>query len=96
VDGVDAIVANLPNIGVGGVVVWLLVYFMRHSSSDRADYRTALKEERQQHATELAARDERIDKLQARIDELARQLDAERQERFDFQRAMVRMQRGEA
>jgi TolA-binding protein len=93
VDGlVSALTANAGQLGVGAVVLYLLIYVMRHASSDRGDYRTALEAAEKRHATEIERINKEHDKeiadlrkdladLRKQVDDLNTALDLEREQR---------------
>ncbi|MCA1195142.1 hypothetical protein [Saccharopolyspora sp. 6V] len=102
VAGVLAAVA--PQAGIGGLLLALLVYVMRHASSDRTDYRAALADAEARHAAELArvnaAHDselaelrDRLDAQEKRTDELAQLLDDERRRRWHAEDAAAAARR---
>ncbi|MGW1679399.1 hypothetical protein [Saccharopolyspora sp. NPDC002376] len=102
VAGILASVA--PQAGIGGVLLAFLAYFMRHATTDRTDYRTALADAEARHATELerirTAHDaevaelrERLDAQEKRTDELAHKLDEERRARWHAEDAAATARR---
>lgn len=105
VAGILATVA--PQAGIGGVLLALLFYVMRHASSDRTDYRQALADAETRHAAELdrinTAHDaeltelrERLDAQERRTDELTQKLDEERRARWHAEDAAAQARRGTA
>lgn len=102
VAGILASVA--PQAGIGGVLFAFLVYFMRHASSDRTDYRAALADAETRHAAELdriqaayaaelAELRERLDAQEAKTAELAGLLDEERRKRWHAEDAAAQARR---
>lgn len=110
-DGVvSSVLANAGSLGVGGVLLSLLVYVMRNATSDRGDYRVALKDAEERHAAEIArinrAHDEEIAELRRdladlrkQVDDLNAALDLEREQRRkaeDLAAEARRLAKGEA
>lgn len=89
---ITAVMQSAPQLGGAGALLALLVYVMRHASSDRGDYRAALDAAETRHAAELTRIAEAHDAelrelrddiavLRKQIDELHLALDVERSER---------------
>lgn len=88
----SALVTKLPELGIAGLALWLLLAAWRNAASDRADYRDALKAAEDRHAAELARvnreHDEELaevhktkDALRRRIEDLNASVDLEREAR---------------
>lgn len=88
----SALVTKLPELGIAGLALWLLLAAWRNAASDRADYRDALKAAEERHAAELARvnreHDDELaevdkvkDTLRRRVDDLNTMVDLEREAR---------------
>lgn len=88
----SAFITKLPELGLAGLALLLLLATWRKADADRADYRTALKEAEERHAAELTrvnrAHDEELaevyrtkEALRQRIDDLNTMVDLEREAR---------------
>ncbi|SDZ59056.1 hypothetical protein SAMN05216215_11203 [Saccharopolyspora shandongensis] len=86
-DVAGPLAAVLPQAGIGGVLLFLLVVVMRHASTDRSDYRTELDRMRAAYVAELT-------ELRERADELAAQLEDERRKRWKAEDSAARARRG--
>lgn len=87
-----ALLGAAPELGLVSLVVFLLILFIRAASSERVDYRAALKEANERHTAELtrlnndhnaelAELHEDIKNLRVEVDKLNRAVDVERQAR---------------
>lgn len=88
----SALVTKLPELGIAGVALMLLLTSWRNAASDRGDYRAALRAAEDRHAAEITRinreHDEEIAEIRAtkadlrkRIDDLNAALDLEREAR---------------
>lgn len=50
----SALVAKLPELGIAGLALMLLLTSWRNATADRGDYRTALRAAEDRHAAEIA------------------------------------------
>lgn len=87
-----AAMQSAPQLGIGGILFALLMWFVRHAATDRGDYRSTLDAAEIRHASELKriaeAHDaelrelrEDIAALRTQLDELNLALDVEREDR---------------
>lgn len=88
----SAIVTKLPELGLSGLALVLLLGAWRNASSDRRDYRDSLKAAEERHATELTRVNREHDaeiaemqqtktRLRQQIEELNATVDLEREAR---------------
>lgn len=100
----SALLTKLPELGIAGLALWLLLAAWRNATSDRGDYRDALKAGEERHATELARvnreHDAEIlelhqikDVLRKRIEDLNASVDLEREARRKAEDAASEIQR---
>lgn len=75
----SAVVAKLPELGIAGLALCLLLAAWRNAASDRADYRDALRAQQERHAAEISRinreHDEEIADLRQTQAELRRRLE---------------------
>ncbi|MFI0469305.1 hypothetical protein ACH347_34970 [Saccharopolyspora sp. 5N102] len=107
---ITAAMQSWGQVGVGGMLFTLLVWFVKHAASDRGDYRSALDAAESRHAAELTRIAEAHDAelrelrddvaaLRKQLDELHLALDVERSERRraeDQAAELARRARGDA
>lgn len=87
------IFAQLPNlggVGFGGALVCIIAYLLRSNYNDRKQYRELLAAEEQSHRESVADSHRKIEKLDARVDDLQHQVDTERDQRRLAQDAAAR------
>lgn len=88
----SALLAKLPELGIAGLALVLLFAAWRNATSDRGDYRDALKAAEERHAAEIARVNREHDaevlelrdggaSLRKRIEELNTDVDIEREAR---------------
>lgn len=104
----SALVTKLPELGIAGLALWLLLAAWRNAATDRGDYRDALRAAEDRHAVELARvnreHDEEIaelhktkDGLRRRIEDLNATVDLERETRRKAEdKAAEALRRGDA
>lgn len=87
-----ALLGAAPELGLVSLVVFLLIVFIKAASSDRVDYRAALKEVNERNTTEIARLNadhnselmelrEDIKNLREEVDKLNTSIDVERRAR---------------
>lgn len=87
-----ALLGAAPELGLVTLVVFILILILRAASSDRVDYRAALKDTNERHAAELvrlnhdhdaelAELREDIKSLREEVDKLNKTIDVERRAR---------------
>ncbi|MEV5543126.1 hypothetical protein AB0L13_40525 [Saccharopolyspora shandongensis] len=102
---ITAAMQSWPQLGGAGALLALLLYVMRHASSDRGDYRAALDAAETRHAAELTRIAEAHDAelrelrddvaaLRKQLDELHLALDVEREERRKAEDRAAELARG--
>lgn len=105
----SALVSKLPELGIAGVALMLLLTSWRNSTADRGDYREALRAAEERHAAEIdrinrehdaeiaEIRDTKAD-LRKRIEDLNAALDLEREARrmAEDRASRVTRRRGDA
>lgn len=100
----SALVSKLPELGIAGVALMLLLTSWRNNATDRGDYRAALRDAEERHAAEI----ERINRehdaeiaeiratkadLRKRIEDLNAALDLERETRRAAEERLSRARR---
>jgi Skp family chaperone for outer membrane proteins len=76
-----ALISALPQLGGAGLALFILIIVLRSAATDRADYRTQLKEQSKRHNDELDELKEDIKDLRKQVDDLNAALDLEREQR---------------
>ncbi len=88
----SALVTKLPELGIAGLALMLLLTSWRNAATDRGDYRESLRAAEERHAAEIARINREHDaeiaeiratkaELRKRIDDLNAALDLEREAR---------------
>lgn len=78
---VDALLGALPQAGVGGVVLWLLVLMLKREASAQERFTIEYDRINAAHNEELRELQEQIQALRDKLEELQLKLDLEREER---------------
>lgn len=76
-----AALQSAPQLGIGGVAVWLVVLLLRRESSSEERHTAELKRVNDAHDAELAELRADIAALRKQVDDLQLKLDIEREER---------------
>lgn len=98
----QVLLSNIPSIGVGGIVLGLLIYFMRNANVDRSAYETQLKNiqdrhdqeltrVRQNYTDEISDLRKRVDELETRLERYREDLGREREERWVAEQNVIRL-----
>jgi hypothetical protein len=103
----SALVTKLPELGLSGLALWLLLAAWRNATSDRRDYRDSLKSAEERHSAELArvnrehdAEVEQLNRanaaLRRQVEELHTTVDLEREARRNAEDKASEARRGGA
>ncbi|GAA2774146.1 hypothetical protein [Saccharopolyspora taberi] len=76
-----AALQSAPQLGIGGVAVWLVVLLLRRESSSEERHTVELKRVNDAHDAELSELRADIAALRKQVDDLQLKLDIEREER---------------
>ena len=76
-----AALQSAPQLGIGGVAVWLVVLLLRRESSSEERHTAELKRVNDAHDAELSELRADIAALRKQVDDLQLKLDIEREER---------------
>lgn len=80
----DGILGQLPalgGVGLGGTLVFVIIYLLRSNYADRAQHREMVTALRAAHKEDLDEAAKKVDRLEARIDEAETEVDQERDAR---------------
>ena len=77
----SALLAKLPELGIAGFAVFLLIAAWRNAASDRGDYRAGLKAADERHDAELVELRADRSALRQQVDDLNVTVDLEREAR---------------
>lgn len=81
ITSVDALLGALPQAGVGGIVLWMLVLLMRRESAAQDRFTAEYARISEAHNEEIRELQEQIQALRMQIEDLQVKLDQEREER---------------
>lgn len=80
-----AVTQSLPELGIGGIVVWVLLLLLRRESSTEERHAAEIARINRAHDEELAELREDVRHLRAQVDQLNADLDAERSRRREIE-----------
>lgn len=91
-----AVTQSLPQLGIGGIVVWVLLLLLRRESSTEERHSAEIARINKAHDEELAELREDVKQLRSQVDQGHADLDAERKLRRQVEDELAQARRGGA